>query len=74
MTQQSRVIFENQHYVACVTKAGLSVQNKHQNRGKLLLVNTKAFWEWLVSFDDAIAHSNATECNAFCRAIFQCAS
>ena len=33
---ESKVIFENQHYIACVTKAGLSVQSKAKGDGKIL--------------------------------------
>jgi len=64
----AKVIFENQHYVACITRAGLSVQSKKKGNGKLLPLASKAFAEWLSSFETAI---DASESNALCRAIYQ---
>lgn len=63
----SKVIFENQHYVVCVTKAGLSVQNKKKGTGKLLLRGTQAFLEWLLAFENA---DNSSESNELARAIY----
>lgn len=67
----SKVIFENQHYVACITSAGLSVQSKKKGNGKLLPVGSVAFTEWLGSFETAI---DASEFNALCHAIYQAAA
>jgi hypothetical protein len=68
MTTQTKIIFENQHYVACVTSAGLSVQSKKKGNGKLLPINCRGFVEWMGSFETAV---DASESNSLCRAIYQ---
>lgn len=65
---RSRVVFNNQHYMACITRAGLSVQSKKKGNGKLIPLGCKAFSEWLGSFETA---ADASESNALCRAIYQ---
>ena len=64
----SRVIFENQNYVVCLTKAGLSVQNKRKGNGRLLPVDSPKFSEWVEAFETAIDNQ---ESNALARAIYQ---
>lgn len=65
---RSKVVFEDGAYVVCLTRAGLSVQNKNKGDGKLLATGTKAFREWLEAFTSAI---DRQESNALARAIYQ---
>lgn len=64
---KSRVIFENSFYVVCLTRAGLSVQNKRKgDTGKLLKSDAKDFGEWVKAFDTAIdARESHTLARAF---------
>ena len=66
MTQvNSKVIFQDNLYVVCVTKAGLSIQNKRTNKGKLIPANSPAFGEWLYAFENSL---DDTESRDLCRA------
>lgn len=68
MKTASKVLFENQHYIVCQTKAGLSVQNKHKGNGKLIPTDHKDFTEWVDSFIVAI---DAQESNSLAKAIYE---
>jgi hypothetical protein len=50
---QSRIIFQNQHYVVCLTRAGLSVQRVKTGKG-ICLPHGDACNEWVAAFDTAI--------------------
>ena len=47
---ESQVILENGYYVACVTKAGLSVQNKRTGKGLMLPPTAKDYQHWVNTF------------------------
>lgn len=65
---QSRVVFENQHYVVCLTSAGLSVQSKRKGDGKLIPTDHEKFNEWLQAFGESI---DAQESNLLAKAVYQ---
>lgn len=64
LTVASRIVFENGHYVVCLTRAGLSVQSKRNGDGRLLADN---FGDWLEAFDTAI---DRDEAHMLARAIY----
>jgi hypothetical protein len=64
----SKVIFNNQYYVVCLTQAGILVQSKRKGDGKLLSVNALDFLTWLVAFEEAI---DVYESHALAKAIYE---
>lgn len=54
MEKQSKVIFENRYYSVCLTKAGLSVQNKLSGAGKILPPTAKGFNDWVKQFESCL--------------------
>lgn len=50
----SRILYQDQWYCVCVTKAGLTIQNKKTSKGKLYERSHPQFAEMLESFDTAI--------------------
>lgn len=65
---RSQILFENQHYVVCVTRPGLTVQSKTKNSGKLIRANNPSFSEWVECFKTAI---DGYESHALAKAIYQ---
>jgi hypothetical protein len=64
---KNKILFENAHYVVCVTRAGLSVQNKRNWKGKLVPLASADFNAWVAAFDASIDNS---ESNALAKAIY----
>lgn len=62
----SRVVFENQHYSVCYTRAGLTVQSLKKGNGKLIPLG-KIADHWLDAFDTAL---DTAESHALARAIY----
>ena len=60
----SKVLFESHKYVVCITRAGLSVQDKQSNTGRLLPPTGRDFATWLVAFKEAI---DKDESRNFCK-------
>lgn len=57
------VIFENQHYQACVWEGALIISHKRKRGGKQLVAGKQAD-EWIDAIKTAI---DASEANALCR-------
>lgn len=54
---QSRILNQSPHYVACITSAGLTVQNKRTTKGVNLLPTGKDFCTWVNTFENALDSS-----------------
>lgn len=61
----SRVLFENQHYIACVTSAGLTVQRKRSGRGLCLPACNARFNEWIEAFETSDTEESSALCRGF---------
>lgn len=66
--QQSRVLFENRVYVACITSAGLTVQHKTRGFGKALTPGDECD-NWVSAFDDP--NGDAGEKSCLCKGFLQ---
>lgn len=51
MNATSRILLDAKGYVVCVTRAGLTIQNKRTGKGRLIVDSDPAYAEWV----DAIA-------------------
>lgn len=51
---KSKILFENKHYVACLTKAGFSVQSKKTWQGKLIKKDHIQFEDYVNSFENLL--------------------
>lgn len=56
---ESKVLFENAYYSVCITKAGLSVQNRKTNKGICLPPHGKDYATWVNSFNNTMDKSEA---------------
>ena len=65
---QSRVVFQDAHYVVCITRAGLSVQSTRTGKGHVIPHDVPACAAWLENFETAL---DAVEAHALARAIYQ---
>lgn len=63
----SRVLHESGRYVACLTRAGLSVQLKSNQRGIILKAYHPQYADYLAAFDDVSATSH--ERDLMCRSL-----
>lgn len=51
---KSKILFQNQFFVVCLTSAGLSVQHEKKGSGKLLPPDGEGFADWVEAFETAI--------------------
>jgi hypothetical protein len=60
----SRILFKNQHYTACITRAGFTVQKgigTGNTTGRLLTAGTPECAQWVDAFDTAMDDKERAE-------------
>jgi len=65
---KSQILFENQNYIVCVVKPGLTCQSKRKSNGKYLPRNSKQFDEFVNAF---LTTDDLTEKNTLARVIYE---
>lgn len=58
---QSRVLFKTANYVACVTRAGVSVQSRISGKGKVMPASHPQYRDWLEALDGAADEKERTD-------------
>lgn len=55
----SAILFENRHYVVCLTRAGLTVQNKYTETGRRLKQTHAQYADYVQAFRESISEDES---------------